>query len=74
MADIAQVVEPQLKPGTRVEVRRRFDGGWARGFEVAEVGADGYRIRRLSDGELLPVVFDAASVRRERRRGGLWWY
>jgi hypothetical protein len=60
-----------------VEVRSRFDRGWARGFEVAEtvVGNDpGYRIRRRSDGSILPVVFATEDVREERRRtNDLWW-
>ncbi len=63
----------RLQPGRRVEVRSRFERSWARGFEVAEATADGYRIRRLSDGAVLPVVFDAQDVRRERKRG-LWWH
>ncbi len=62
-----------LKPGTRIEVRRRFDGRWTRGFEVAEVGTDGYRVLRLSDQSVLPVEFPFPEVRRERRQG-LWWY
>jgi hypothetical protein len=60
-----------------VEVRSRFDRGWARGFEVAETvaGTDpGYRIRRRSDGSILPVVFATEDVREERRRtNDLWW-
>ena len=63
-----------FKPGTPVEVRRRFDHSWARGFEVAEVVAEGYRIRRLSDRSVLPAEFSFDDVRRERRKQGLWWY
>jgi hypothetical protein len=62
-----------LRPGTHVEVRSTFDGSWVRGFEVAGVDADGcYRLRRLSDGEVLPTPFVADAVRRERRRE-TWW-
>ncbi len=66
-----------MKPGTKVEVRDRFDRRWTRGFEVAETvetgeGA-GYRIRRLSDGSVLPVVFGADEVRREKKKD-FWWY
>lgn len=61
-----------LKPGTRVEVRNRFHGGWSLGFEIAELDDDGYRVRRLSDGSLLPVALSRADVRRERRRQ-TWW-
>lgn len=70
----ALVVEEFLKPGTRVEVRGRFDGTWSRGFEVAEVLPDGYRLKRLSDGTVLPVEFDVDDVRKEKRRQGMWWY
>ena len=62
----------ELRKGTKVEVRNRFDGSWARGFEVAEQEADHYLVMRLSDGEVLPVPFDADDVRRERTRQ-TWW-
>jgi hypothetical protein len=64
-----------LPTGTRVDVRSRFVGSWSRGFEVAEqVDRAGYRVRRLSDGSVLPDVFDEQDVRPERRRNDLWWY
>jgi hypothetical protein len=63
-----------IEPGTPVEVRRRFDFRWARGFEVAEILDKGYRIRRLSDDSILPAEFDPDEVREERRKQGLWWY
>lgn len=62
-----------LEPGTRVEVRNRLDGRWTKGFEVIEITADAYRLRRLSDGMELPLPFAADSVRKERR-SGTWWY
>ena len=70
-----------MKIGTRVEVRSQFDRAWASGFEVAEVvsadGRDGpgasYRVRRLSDGMVLPRDFAWEDLRRERK-GGMWWY
>ena len=62
-----------LQEGGRVEVRRRFDAEWARGFEVAEVTDDGIRVRRLSDGEILPVLFDPDDIRAERRGNNMWW-
>ncbi len=68
------VPEP-LPEGTRVEVRNRLDGTWSRGFEVAGGDPEGYRIRRLSDGGTLPVLFTGDDVRIEReRRRGTWWY
>ena len=30
-----------LAPGTKVDVRNRFQGTWVRGFEIAEVTDDG---------------------------------
>jgi hypothetical protein len=50
-------------PGTRVEVRSRFRQDWVRGFEVAAAEGAGYRLRRLSDNALLPVVFAGADLR-----------
>ena len=66
--------DERLEPGTKVEVRQRFDQHWSRGFEVAEAVDDGYRLKRLSDGSVLPVVFDDDEVRPEKKKSGLWWY
>jgi hypothetical protein len=63
-----------LAPGMRVEVRSTFDARWARGFEIVSVTESGYRLRRLSDGQELPVDFSSEDVRRERKRQGMWWY
>ena len=71
--DPAERVE-SLEAGMRVEVRRRFDQHWARGFEVVSVTDSGYRVRRLSDGMELPTEFTPEDVRRERKRQGMWWY
>jgi len=62
-----------LNQGDRVEVRRRFDAAWARGFEVAEISESGVRVKRLSDGEVLPVAFDPDDIRKERKRNDFWW-
>jgi hypothetical protein len=61
-----------LKAGTAVEVRNSFDGGWSRGFTIAEAVEGGYRVRRDSDGSILPVIVADTEVRRERRRQ-TWW-
>ena len=65
-----------VRPGTRVEVRSRFEAAWTRGFEVAERVREGaesrYRVRRRSDGSILPVLFDEHDLREEHRRG-TWW-
>jgi hypothetical protein len=63
-----------LAPGTRVEVRNRYQGTWTRGFEVAECTESGYRIRRLSDGSILGELFSRDDVRRQRNRQGFWWH
>ncbi|HEX4538949.1 MAG TPA: hypothetical protein VH112_01800 [Acidimicrobiales bacterium] len=64
-----------LGPGRRVEVRNRFTGTWSRGFDIAEVLPGGYRIRRLSDGSVLPTLFLREDVRpRPPRKAALWWY
>ena len=47
-----------------VEVRSTFDQSWKRGFvvEAADEG-QGYRLRRRSDGAVLPVTFRPEVVR-----------
>jgi hypothetical protein len=67
-------VRSQLGPGTKVDVRNRYQGTWVRGFEIAEVKEHGYRIRRLSDGSILGDLFSRDDVRRERKRQGFWWH
>lgn len=59
--------------GVAVDVRNRFDGQWTCGFEVADVigdpkaaGRPCYRLRRVSDGALLPVWFSADEVSQPR--------
>jgi hypothetical protein len=44
-------------------VHTRFDDSWSEGFEIAEVTGDGFRVRRLSDGTVLPGVTSASDVR-----------
>ncbi|HEX4125965.1 MAG TPA: hypothetical protein VHX67_00150 [Acidimicrobiales bacterium] len=63
-----------LGPGTKVDVRNRFQGTWVRGFEIAEVTDEGYRIRRMSDGSVLSELFSRDDLRRERTRQGFWWH
>jgi hypothetical protein len=62
--------------GTRVEVRTRFESSWTRGFEIAEESEDNgrpiYKVRRRSDGAILPVPFSEDDLREERRRQ-TWW-
>ncbi len=64
-----------LAAGTAVDVRSRYLGTWSRGFEVAEIVGDTYRVRRLSDGAVLPSDFASDDVRLQRpKKSGLWWY
>ena len=62
---------PPLPPGTHVEARSSLDDTWQGGFEVAEVTEGGYRLRRESDGEVLPEL-PRERVRRRRSRS-TWW-
>jgi hypothetical protein len=64
--------ERTLRKGTRVEVRTGFDGTWVSGYVIESTHPDGYRIRRRSDDEVLPVVFKADAVRREHKNS-MWW-
>lgn len=64
-----------------MEVRSKFDRSWSRGFEIAEVVGDdpsingpAYKVRRRSDGEVLPVVFPPEDLREEKKGRGMWWY
>ena len=59
--------------GDKVEVRRRFDAQWARGFVVESVTETGMTVRRLSDNEVLPAEFSLEDIRREHRRNEFWW-
>jgi hypothetical protein len=68
--DIPDTTDAPVSPlgmGTKICVRNRFLGDWSKGFEVAEVLRDGYRIRRTSDGLAFPDVFPFQEVRMERR-------
>jgi hypothetical protein len=67
-------VADQLSAGDKVEVRRRFDAQWSRGFEVVEVAEQGVRVRRISDGEILPVVFSEIDIRKARKRANDFWW
>jgi hypothetical protein len=63
-----------LEVGDKVEVRRRFDAQWSRGFEIVSVSDEGYTLKRMSDGEVLPVTFSPDDVREARRRANDFWW
>jgi hypothetical protein len=52
-----------ISAGTSVEVRNRFCRSWGPGFQIASGTRAGYRVRRTSDGYLLPVEFASGEVR-----------
>jgi len=56
-----------VEPRQDVEVLCRFDGTWVSGFQVDEAteirGELRYRLLRLSDGVVLPVLFGLDELR-----------
>ena len=52
-----------MHAGDRVEVFSAFNRRWVSGFEIAEVLGNGYRVRRSSDGMLLPNATSADDLR-----------
>jgi hypothetical protein len=52
-----------LREGTPVEVATRFTGSWTGGFEVVALHSVGCRVRRVSDGAVLPIDFGYPEVR-----------
>jgi hypothetical protein len=64
-------VGPSLGVGTLVEARSGLDDSWEGGFVVEEVTSIGYRLRRESDGAVLPEL-PHERVRRRRTRS-TWW-
>ena len=57
--------------GDAIEVHTRFNDSWCGGFEVAEVLAGGYRVRRTHDRTMLPEATGHDDVR-EPRPGRPW--
>src|SRR5579862_9451189 len=57
-------IDAELPTGARVEIRNRFDGGWASGFQVfAAQPSGGYLVRRSSDHSVLPITFAETELR-----------
>jgi hypothetical protein len=52
-----------LREGTRIELHSTFNNSWITGFEIAESVNGGYRVRRASDGSLLPGFTSADDLR-----------
>jgi hypothetical protein len=49
--------------GDEVDVLTHYNDTWSPGFNVVDIVAGGYLVRRRSDGGVLPVVIAAADVR-----------
>jgi len=64
----------EVEVGDRIEVHTKFSDSWVGGFEIAAIIPEGYRVRRLSDGSLLPGYTSDADVRpaRSRARVASW--
>jgi len=58
-----------LRKGTHVELHSSFNDSWVSGFEIAESDSNGYRVRRATDGSVLPGHVAAADLRAEPYRG-----
>jgi hypothetical protein len=56
-----------MQAGDKVQVYSAFNDTWARGFEIAEVIPDGFRVRRVSDGAVLPSRTSADDLRPDDR-------
>ena len=52
-----------MHEGEPVEVYTAYVDDWVSGFEIAAVTSAGYRVRRQSDGSVLPTETDVRDVR-----------
>ena len=52
-----------LAVGTAVEIRSRFVDRWVPGFVVLAADDQGHRIRRTSDGGVIPVSIPPTEIR-----------
>lgn len=52
-----------MQVGEKVEVHSRFTDSWAQGFVIEDVVGEGYQLRRLSDGSLLPCITGESDLR-----------
>ena len=68
-----------MEKGSRVEVLSTYDNRYSRGFDIVDVvdqgsGAPLYRVRRRSDGSVLPKLFAESDLREDDRRNRMWWH
>jgi hypothetical protein len=59
------IVEVLMQVHDDVEVFTAFTNRWTPGFQVDQVVADGYRLRRTSDGSVLPTSTGETDLRPE---------
>jgi hypothetical protein len=52
-----------ITPGDEIEIWCRSLGSWSTGFDALDLDAEGWRVRRRSDGSQLPVRFSSREVR-----------
>lgn len=64
---------PLLRPGTVVRILNPFVPSWSDGFEIAAVNGEGYLVRRLIDGHVLPRPFAARDVEVVEQPARRWW-
>ena len=57
-----------MKIGESVDVHTKYNDSWSSGFEIAAVVAEGYRVRRVSDGSLLPGFTSEHDIRASDER------
>jgi hypothetical protein len=53
----------QVEVGDPVQVHTTFTDSWVDGFEIAEIIPEGYRVRRRSDGSILPGYTSESDLR-----------
>jgi hypothetical protein len=60
---MAVTTQQQIEPGAPVEVWSPFSGEWSHGFRIERVEEGSAFLRRLSDGQVLPVGLPLDRVR-----------
>jgi hypothetical protein len=60
---MAVTSQQQIEPGSPIEVWSPFSGEWSHGFRIERVEEGAVFLRRVSDGQLLPVGLPLDRVR-----------
>ena len=61
--DVERTQTSSFAVGARVDVHSRYSSDWSRGFQVVAVEPTGVRVRRESDGFVLPTLFSPHDLR-----------